>query len=341
MIKYPIPLKKGDTIGICAPSSGVTGVFSNKLDYAIKNLNNLGYKCVETKSVRQNNKEVSADSKTRCEEFMFLYKIPEVKAIIPPWGGEFLIDMLPYIDLKTIEKLPPKWILGFSDTSTLLFTLTTNLKVATAHGPNCLDFGSELLDKSVLKALKILSLDMGSNFRQKSLVKYQKDWFEVKEDVFPSYNLSEGVIWKSLDNKKHEFSGRFIGGCMDVICKIIGTPYDNTINYINQFKEEGIIWYLESCEMNAGDIYRTLWQMKENGWFINTKGFLYGRLEGYEDTGNFTYIDAFQKILGNLNVPVIYDVDLGHKPPQLTFINGAYGEVKYFGGKGEISQVMK
>lgn len=341
MIKYPSPLKKGDTIGICAPSSGVTGVFSNKLDYAIKNLNKLGYECIETKSVRQNNKEVSANSKTRYEEFMSLYKNPEVKAIIPPWGGEFLMDMLSHIDFKTIEKLPPKWVLGFSDTSTLLFTLTTNINIATAHGPNCLDFGSESIDKSVLETLKILSLDIGIEVSQKSLVKYQKDWFEVKEDEFPSYNLSEEVIWKSLDNKNHEFSGRFIGGCMDVICKIIGTPHDNTKNYINQFKEEGIIWYLESCEMNAGDIYRTLWQMKENGWFINTNGFLYGRLEGYQDTGDFTYIDAFQKILGDLNVPVIYDVDLGHRPPQLTFINGSYGEVKYFGGKGEINQTMK
>ncbi len=30
MINYPQPLKKGDTIGITATSSGVTGVFSNR-----------------------------------------------------------------------------------------------------------------------------------------------------------------------------------------------------------------------------------------------------------------------------------------------------------------------
>ncbi|MDW7669856.1 MAG: LD-carboxypeptidase [Bacillota bacterium] len=341
MIKYPSPLKKGDTIGICAPSSGVTGVFSNKLDVSIKNLNNLGYKCIETKSVRQNHKTVSTNSKTRYEEFMSLYKNPEVKAIIPPWGGEFLMDMLPHINLKQIEGLPPKWILGFSDTSTLLFILTTNSNIATAHGPNCLDFGVESIDKSVLETLNILSLDMNSSFNQKSLKKYQKDWLKVQKDIFPSYNLSEEVIWKSLDNENHKFSGRLIGGCMDVLCKIIGTPYDNVKNYINQFKDKGIIWYLESCEMNAGDIYRTLWQMKENGWFTNTNGFLYGRLEGYEDTQDFIYIDAFQKALGDINVPIIYDVDLGHKPPQLTLINGAYGKVKYFGGKGEINQIMK
>lgn len=340
MIKYPSPLKKGDTIGICAPSSGVTGIFTEKLELAIKNLSKLGYKYIETPSVRQNYKAVSTSSKTRYKEFMSLYKNPKVKAIIPPWGGEFLMNMLPYLDLKLIEELPPKWILGFSDTSTLLFTLTTNLNIATAHGPNCIDFGFVSIDPSVLEALDILSLDKGKSFSQKNLKKYQKDWLEVKKDVFPSYNLSEEVIWKSLDNENHEFRGSLIGGCMDVLCKIIGTPYDNVKNYISQFKDKGIIWYLESCEMNAGDIYRTLWQMKENGWFTNTNGFLYGRLDGYEDTQDFTYIDAFQKALSDLNVPVIYDVDLGHKPPQLTFINGAYGEVKYFGGKGEINQIM-
>ena len=341
MIKYPLPLKKGDTIGICAPSSGVKGVFLNKLDYAIKNLNSLGYECIETNSVRQNNKAVSTSAKARYEEFMSLYKNPKVKAVIPPWGGEFLMNILPYIDFKALKKLPTKWILGFSDTSTLLFTLTTNLNMATAHGPNCLDFGFESVDSSVLKVLEILILEKGRSFKQTNLEKFQKEWPEVKEDVFPSYNLTEKVIWKSLDNKSHEFRGRLIGGCMDVICKIIGTPYDDVKNYIGQFKEEGMIWYLESCEMNAGDIYRTLWQMKENGWFINASGFLYGRLEGYTDTQDFTYIDAFHKTLGDLNVPVIYDVDLGHKPPQLTFINGAYAEVKYFGGKGEINQIMK
>lgn len=341
MINYPMPLKKGDTIGICAPSAGVTGVFSKKLDFAIKKLENLGYRCIVTPSVKQNQKAVSADSKTRYEEFMSLYENPEVKAIIPPWGGEFLMDMLPYIDMDELKNLPPKWVLGFSDTSTLLFTLGTNLNMATAHGPNCLDFGCESIDKSVLEVLHILSLEEKSCFRQESLEKYQGEWLEVREDRFPSYNLTEKVQWKSLDNKNHKFNGRLIGGCMDVICKLIGTPFDNIKNYIAQFDSEGMIWYLESCEMNSGDIYRTLWQMKYNGWFGNAKGFLFGRLEGYEDTGDFNFIDAFTQALGDLNVPIIYDVDIGHKPPQLTFINGAYCEVKYANGKGEVLQEMK
>jgi muramoyltetrapeptide carboxypeptidase LdcA involved in peptidoglycan recycling len=40
--------------------------------------------------------------------------------------------------------------------------------------------------------------------------------------------------------------------------------------------------------------------------------------------------------LEDLNVPVVYDVDLGHLPPQLTFINGAYAACSVKEGKGII-----
>jgi muramoyltetrapeptide carboxypeptidase LdcA involved in peptidoglycan recycling len=43
-MKYPRLLKKGDTIGICAPSSGVSGEpLSKRLENAILNIKALGY----------------------------------------------------------------------------------------------------------------------------------------------------------------------------------------------------------------------------------------------------------------------------------------------------------
>ena len=35
---------------------------------------------------------------------------------------------------------------------------------------------------------------------------------------------------------------------------------------------------------------------------------------------------------------IIYDVDIGHIPPQITCINGAYGEFEYINGKGILKQ---
>ena len=340
MIRYPDPLKKGDTIGVTAPSSGAHGVFSSKLDNAINRFEKLGYKVIETDSVRKQNKLVSASPQIRAEEFVELYKNRDVKAIIPPWGGEFLMEILPYLNFKDLKKFEPKWILGFSDISTLLFTFTLKTNIATAHGPNFLDFGNEQVHDSVLKVLDILNKKRGESFKQESLERYQEEWLEVTEDKFPSYNLTEQVNWKYINYNK-SFSGRLIGGNMDVLCKLIGTEYGRASDFIKQYNEDGIIWYFESCEMDATDIHRTFWQMKKNGWFKNCNGLLFGRVAGYNDVQDYSYVDALENLSKDLNIPVIYDIDLGHKPPQLTFINGALAEVNISDNKEEIIQTLK
>jgi muramoyltetrapeptide carboxypeptidase LdcA involved in peptidoglycan recycling len=105
-MKYPKLLTKGNTIGICAPSSGVSGdIRIKRLDNAIRNVEALGYKVLETASVRSSVKCVSAGSAVRAGEFMSLYENPEVAAIIPPWGGEFLMDILPLLDFEKLSQL--------------------------------------------------------------------------------------------------------------------------------------------------------------------------------------------------------------------------------------------
>ncbi|WP_202710284.1 LD-carboxypeptidase [Sporosalibacterium faouarense] len=340
-MRYPKALIKGDTIGVTAPSSGVTGVFNKRIDNAIKRLENLGFKVVETESLRKNNKFVSADPETRAIEFMELYRNKNINAIIPPWGGEFLMDMLPYLDIEELRNLESKWIMGFSDTSTLNFVLTTNCDMATVHGPNLSDFGAEPVDPSVMEAINILMSTKG--FSQVNLESYQKSWGNVQKDPFVPYQLTERVEWKSLWKADEEikFSGRLIGGCLDVICKLIGTPYDKVTDYITKYKDDKIVWYFESCEMNAGDIYRTVWQIKMNGWFDNCSGVLIGRPAGEVDMGDFDFKDALKSSLESLSIPVIYDVDIGHLPPQITIINGAFGTVEYENGAGKIHQVLR
>jgi len=341
MMKYPEPLKKGDTIGIVAPSSGVTGVFSKKLDYAKEQLEGLGYKIVEGSHVKNQVKLTSASAKKRATAFQNMYLDETVAAIIPPWGGEFLMDMLPHLDYNQLKNSPAKWVMGFSDTSTLLFTLTLNLNIATAHGPNLLDFGNTSIDPSVIKSLEVLGKKKNDIFKQESLEFYQKEWLEVSENNFPPYDLSEKVYWKTLKNQEEvQMSGRLIGGNLDVICKLIGTGFDRVDEFIDTFKDDGILWYFESCEMNSTDLYRTLWQMKMNGWFNYCNGVVFGRADGYNDVGDFTIEDSYKRTFKQLDFPVVYDVDLGHLPPQLVFINGAFAEIAVRNGKGEVIHKM-
>ena len=48
--------------------------------------------------------------------------------------------------------------------------------------------------------------------------------------------------------------------------------------------------------------------------------------------------DALVQSLGGLNVPVLYDADIGHIPPQIQIVNGAIGKVDFVDGKATLNQ---
>ena len=93
--------------------------------------------------------------------------------------------------------------------------------------------------------------------------------------------------------------------------------------------------------MSVPDFYRSLWQMKEAGWFANANGFLIGRTMSSEAKDDFTYEDAMHQIFDEMNVPVIYDVDFGHVAPQWTMVNGALAKFQYHDGKGIMESYLK
>ena len=79
--------------------------------------------------------------------------------------------------------------------------------------------------------------------------------------------------------------------------------------------------------------------MKEIGWLNNVNGILIGRTF-MKDVEYFTFKEAIKRALGDLEVPVIYDVDIGHVPPQFIIINGSYATFKYNDGKGILTQKL-
>ena len=341
MIIFPSKIQKGNTIGVTATSSGTEDERSLKrLEEAIKNIKSYGFKIIETPNVRKNEKLVSSSGKIRAKEFVDLWNNTNVKHIISKSGGEFLMEMLPYLHKENLSLSSPPWVQGFSDTSLLLFYLTTNYNIATIQAENFTTYSMKKWDTSIIDTLKIL--EQGFPATEKSFEKYEKYPINREEGKeLEPYNLTEPVIYKALfDDKKTVFSGRLIGGCIDVIKTIIGTPYDNVQNFCKQFSE-GIIWHLENCELSIPDLYRALWQMKEAGWFNNATGVIIGRTMSSAPVGEFTYEDVLKNIFETLKIPVIYDVDFGHQAPMWALINGSFATFEYENGKGKIIQEAK
>lgn len=340
MIKYPNKIHKGCTIGVTATSTGIIiDSYIKRLDNAYKNLEKIGYKCIETNNVRTNKKLVSSDAKTRATQFMELWKDTKIDMIAQVYGGEFLMEILPFIDKDIILNNYPKWVTGYSDSSLLNYFLTTNFNIATATTCNILHFGMNELHKSLLDEINIL--ENCNESTQESFELYEKEKYPKDERVYTSFNLTDKVRLKHLYNKDTDIiEGRALGGCIDVLMHLIGTPYDNTINFCNQF-DEGMIWYLENCELTITTLYRVLWQMKQSGWFKNANGFIIGRTRANNSVEDFDYLDVLHKVFDDMNVPVIYDVDIGHVAPQWTMINGSLAKFEYNFGKGKIIQKIK
>lgn len=339
---YPKKLNKENLIGITAPSDIAN---LETIDYSKKNIENMGYTIIETDNVRKSEGLVSSSGKKRADEFMSLWENNSVGHIISARGGEFLMEMLPFLDKyeKEIKSVTPKWVQGYSDTSLLLYYLTTKYNIATVHAENLGGY-SVSSDNIYINIKNVVDLlekcGTGYDFIQNSFKRYQIEEFETEEEKrIKGYNLTEDVKYKSLDGKDNiKFTGRMLGGCIDVITMVMGTKYDYTLEYINSCSE-GIIWYLDNCELTPQEFYRRLWKMKEIGYFNNTNGILIGRTN-MKDSDYFSFKEATKRALKDLKIPVIYDVDIGHVPPQFIIINGAVGEFEYNDNKGKLIQKL-
>lgn len=328
-MRYPKFPKAGDTIGICAPSAGV-GHKLESFDTSLETLRSQGYHIQETASVRTDNIR-SASGPARGKELTTLFQDKSIAAILSASGGDFAPEMLPYVDWKQIQE-NPKWLAGASDPTNLLYPITTNLDIATLYGFNAGTFDWRPLHPFQKNMLQILK---GNLIPQQSF-----DYYDASKDFGGENVLDTPVYWDSrIQGAPREvaFSGRIIGGCIDCISKLIGTPYDGTSKFLERYQSEGILWYFDPFAMTAETLYLTLLQMKYCGYFQGAAGILFGRVMFNGGSTDDEYIELISRCF---DIPIVWNCDIGHVKPCMTLINGAFGHVHVKDGKGTIQMEL-
>ena len=335
---YPKFIKEQGTIGVTAPSRGITNELDLKrLESAIKKLNEKGFNVIETENVRTDNLGRSSSKEERAKQLESLFLDKKVDAIISASGGDFLMEMLPYLNYEVIKN-NPKWFQGYSDPTWLTYTITTNLDIATIYSNNFKSFGMNPWHKSLETNIKILKGDL---INQKSFEKYEL-YKKNQETGLEDYNLTEKVKWKIITGEKEvAINGRMIGGCLDVINEIYGTNYDKTQEFLEKYQNDGIIWYLENYSLTSEDLTRVLWKLNDKDYFKYTKGIIFGRSLNYQSFYNLSFEETIKSSLKDLKVPIITEADFGHLSPRMTIINGAIAEIKVKNDQGEISFILK
>ena len=344
-VSYPRPLRPGDTIGITAPSAGVTNDLRPRLQFCLEKLEELGYKYRLGKCLLSD-KIVSASAQARANELMQMLLDDSLAAVIPPWGGELLIDILPLLDFRKLARYrKPKWIVGYSDISTFMLPYTLLTNIATLNGSNLLECPIQPSDDNLAYWNDVATLPAGSSFVQHAASLYQKDDVDwAKNPYATSFNRTETVDWKCLGHEhdtayEKRFSGRLLGGTLDVIGILPGSVFGAVETFAKSYSRDGIIFYLDNCDFNSAQYCRMLHHIKNAEWLKRANGVLIGRTAG-EQLREFTARDALLDALGDLSIPVIYDVDIGHLPPQLMMVNGAFATVHFSSSDKSVEQIL-
>lgn len=373
-MRYPEFIKEKETIGFVAPSFGcVIEPYHTCFQSALHNLQDRGFgtelgpNCYKGDGIG-----ISTDPKACAQELMEYYEKDTNRLLISCGGGELMCTILPYLDFDRIRKAAPKWYLGYSDNTNFTFLLTTLCDVASVYGPCASSFGMEPYHESLTDVLEVLQ---GKRRQVHHYPYWEKEKSKDEEHPLLPYHCTElscirayvferefdeegivrsegtqtsqqgrgNVAWPAgkkgtyRRTERAVMKGRLLGGCLDCLQILTGTAYDRVADFAERYADDGIIWYLEACDLNVFGIRRAMWQLSQAGWFKHVKGFLIGRpLHFGEEMMGLDQYKAVLDVAAEYGVPVIMDADIGHLPPAMPIVNGAPAEVVYEEGRLDI-----
>lgn len=340
-MRYPKFIENSDTIGYVSPSFGCAiEPYKTAFENALKKLSDLGYKSdVGPNASKCDGIGISTNPKACADEFMEYYLSDKNKCLISCGGGELMCETIDFIDFDKLKIAVPRWFMGYSDNTNMTFLLTTLCDVASIYGPCAATFGMEPWHKALKAAMSILE---GTENTVRSYDKWEKEGLKDEENPLAPYNVTEQNILVKYPTNTINMKGRLLGGCLDCLSNLAGTKYDKVSEFVEKYKEDGIIWFLEACELNVMDMRRVMWKLDNAGWFKYAKGFIIGRpyLFGQDMMGLNQY-EAILGIVRKYNVPVIMDADVGHLPPMMPLVTGSLSNIVCEGNDLKITMEYK
>ena len=322
---FPPFLSESGKIGVTAPSCGVTDPTDKaRFANARRRLAERGHDVMETSDVYTADGDGrSAPAEQRVRELRSLLDDDGVEYIVSAKGGDYQIEMLPLMDWEHLRK-HPKWMQGYSDNTVLLFKATAEHDVATIYGGNFGDYGMEPWHRSVSENLEIVE----GKRREQDSFPFHEEGFADRATGLEGIREEAVTVWTSPDGDV-SFEGRLIGGCMDVLEWFHRVGEADPSPFVSRYKNEGIVWYMETYDMDEARVSAMLEGMARDGWFEGASGFVFGRPLFFRGAD---YVSTVCDALSGFGVPKVFGADVGHKAPRMTFVNGARARFEVSGG---------
>ena len=289
----PTKLKKGDTIGVIAPSNYIEKDDLEYINASIALMEASGFKVKFGKYVFEDTLGYGTSPEKRATDINWAFKDDEVKAIMCVKGGEDSNTTLDYIDYEMINK-HPKIICGFSDNTSILNAIHEKTGLVTYHGPT-------------FKSLT--SWETGYAYKQ-----FIKTFAENTESLIMGEPEDEYTTIQA-----GQATGELVGGNLSLFTKLVCGKYAVNLQDKILFLEE--LGFEAAPEMVNSNIY----YLKQNGVFDRIAGLWIGNYEHPSKIG-------LEKIIINAigdeyKFPIIKSDNFGHIDKKIIIPIGTKAEI--------------
>lgn len=294
----PKRLRAGDTVGLITPSTYVSD--PDRLLLAARTMEYFGLKPKFGKNVGKRAGYVGGTAQERLDDLHAAFRDPEVNAVFCVRGGYGSEHLLDRIDYDLIRR-NPKVFLGYSDITALHLAIRKRTGMVTFHGPVVLSRFTDYTQKWFRKALfEAVPVGEVTNPPEANTLR-------------PSHPLRTVRPGRAR--------GPLVGGNLSLIATTMGTPFE--------IDTRGAILFIEDVEEQPYSMDRMLTQLRLAGKLQSAAGVVFGecnacRPSDYQPAfeSTFSLGEVVDNILGELNIPVLAGLTIGHTDDQLTLPEG-------------------
>ena len=262
----------------------------------------------------------------RAEDLMNAFSDKSIKGIICMIGGDDTIRTLPYIDFDVIKN-NPKIFMGYSD-STINHFMMHKAGLVSYYGPTVMceiaeyvkmfDYTKEAMENILFKDSKDLE------------IKSSPEW----SDHFVAWDIKNINVSKKMIKEEHGYeiiqgkgvvSGPVLGGCIDVFYM----AYDTSI-WPTDWENKILLLETSEVQMKPEELKDMLIQVGEKEVFDKVLGIIVGK--PYQGVYYDEYKSVIKDVLKMFNkedLPVLYNVNIGHAFPNGIIPLGTLMEVDY------------
>lgn len=279
----PRYLKKGDCIGITCPAGFITAA---DIEPAVMKIKEWGFEVKVGATVGKQDFTFAGTDEERGLDMQQMLDDKNIKAILCARGGYGAVRIVDALNFKKFVAFP-KWIIGFSDITTLHSHINKNFGIATIHSKMCNSFPS---DWSIAEPVQIETIE------------------SIRKCL-----TGELMMYNAIANEKNRMgkaTGILVGGNLKTIESLAGSKSDINTN--------GKILFVEDTGEYLYSIDRMFWNLKRSGKLDKLAGLIIG---GFKIKKEETEADAFGKTLEEIvlekvkefKYPVCFDFPVGHQ----------------------------